>query len=76
MKIRLITIGKTDEAYLKQGIEKYVARLKHYADFQIIELPDVKMGKKQNVSKQKEPFFNIKISKVTGINKFQVLELL
>ena len=54
MKIKLITIGKTDESYLKEGIDKYVARLKHYVDFEIKEIPDVKMGKKPNVSIQKE----------------------
>lgn len=54
MKIKLITIGKTDEQFLKEGINKYVARLKHYIDFQIIEIPDVKMGKKINVILQKE----------------------
>jgi len=54
MKIKLITIGKTDERYLKEGIDKYVARLKHYIDFEIKEIPDVKMGKKQNTSIQKD----------------------
>jgi 23S rRNA (pseudouridine1915-N3)-methyltransferase len=54
MKIRLITIGKTDESYLKEGISKYVSRLKHYISFEIIELPDVKTGKKLNVNLQKE----------------------
>ena len=54
MKIKLITIGKTDESYLKVGIDKYVSRLKHYVDFEIKEIPDLKMGKKQNTSIQKE----------------------
>ncbi|MGB0881626.1 MAG: 23S rRNA (pseudouridine(1915)-N(3))-methyltransferase RlmH [Vicingaceae bacterium] len=54
MKIKLVSIGKTDESYVKEGITKYVARLKHYTSFEIIEIPDVKMGKKQNISKQKE----------------------
>ena len=54
MKIRLITIGKTDEAYLKEGINKYLSRIKHYISFEMIELPDVKMGKKLNVNLQKE----------------------
>jgi 23S rRNA (pseudouridine1915-N3)-methyltransferase len=54
MKIRLITIGKTDESYLKEGISKYVSRLKHYISFEMIELPDVKTGKKLNVNLQKE----------------------
>jgi 23S rRNA (pseudouridine1915-N3)-methyltransferase len=54
MKIRLITVGKTDEPYLKEGIAKYISRLKHYINFEMIELPDVKVGKKLNVKLQKE----------------------
>jgi len=54
MKIKLITIGKTDESYLKEGIAKYVSRLKHYVDFEIKEILDVKTGKKLNTSLQKE----------------------
>jgi 23S rRNA (pseudouridine1915-N3)-methyltransferase len=54
MKIRLITIGKTDENYLIEGISKYISRLKHYVDFDTIVIADVKMGKKINVELQKE----------------------
>lgn len=54
MKIKLITIGKTDENYLKEGIEKYVNRLKHYSSFENVVINDVKMGKKTNVELQKE----------------------
>lgn len=54
MKIKLITIGKTDENYLKEGIEKYINRLKHYSSFEIIVINDVKMGKKANAELQKE----------------------
>lgn len=54
MKIKLITIGKTDERYLKEGIDKYVSRLKHYVDFQVVEIADVKMGKKQKIALQKD----------------------
>jgi len=44
MHIKLITIGKTDEAYLKQGISKYTDRLKHYVPFLIVELPEQKIS--------------------------------
>ncbi len=54
MKIKLITIGKTDEIYLNEGIDKYIARLKHYIDYELKEIPDVKMGKKLNINLQKE----------------------
>ena len=54
MKIKLIVIGKTDEVYLKEGISKYVSRLKYYINFEVKEIPDVKIGKKQNTNLQKE----------------------
>ena len=54
MKIKLIAIGKTDEAYLKEGIDKYLGRLKHYIQFEFIIVNDVKLGKKSNVEVQKE----------------------
>ncbi len=40
MKTSLLIIGKTDEDYLKVGIEKYVDRLKHYVNLDIQYLPD------------------------------------
>lgn len=39
MKITLLTIGKTDQDYLKTGLEIYQKRLKHYIPFEIKELP-------------------------------------
>ena len=54
MKIKLLAIGKTDETYLNTGIEKYSQRLKHYIPFEFQIIPDVKMGSKINIEKQKE----------------------
>ncbi len=54
MKIKLITVGKTDEDYLKVGVLKYESRLKHYINFENEVIPDIKTGKKLNVSLQKE----------------------
>jgi len=54
VKIKLIVIGKTNESYLKEGILKYTNRLKHYVEFEIKELPDVKIGKKLNIDLQKK----------------------
>jgi 23S rRNA (pseudouridine1915-N3)-methyltransferase len=72
MKIRLITIGKTDESYLKEGIHKYMARLKHYINFEMVELPDVKTGKKLNTTLQKEAE-GVEISKLISKTDFMVL---
>ncbi|MFZ6050867.1 23S rRNA (pseudouridine(1915)-N(3))-methyltransferase RlmH [Halocola ammonii] len=45
MKIQLIAVGKTAFPYLKQGMEIYLNRLKHYGKFEYLEIPDVKQGK-------------------------------
>ena len=42
MKIALITIGKTNEKYLDDGMAIYLKRLKHYCHFEVLELKDVK----------------------------------
>lgn len=42
MKITLLTIGKTDEKWLKEGIAKYLDRLKHYISFRVIEISSPK----------------------------------
>lgn len=53
MKITFLVIGKTDEAYLREGIEKYLKRLKHYIVFQYLEIPDLKNTKHLNEAEQK-----------------------
>ena len=54
MKITFITVGKTDEKYVQEGIAKYLDRLKHYINFETIIIPDVKQGKKQDIERQKD----------------------
>ena len=46
MKIVLLTLGKTSEQYLLDGIERYKNRLKHYIPFEIIEIPNIKKTQK------------------------------
>jgi len=46
VKIRLIVIGKTNEPYLREGIEIYVKRLSFYTNFKLIELDEIKGSKK------------------------------
>ena len=40
MKIKIYAIGHLKEAYLKQGIQEYLERLKPYAQVEIIEVND------------------------------------
>lgn len=56
VKIKLIAIGKTADKNLQNLIETYQQRLKHYIQFQIEVIPDIKNSKKlsDNLVKEKE----------------------
>ncbi|WP_299255157.1 23S rRNA (pseudouridine(1915)-N(3))-methyltransferase RlmH [uncultured Cytophaga sp.] len=45
MKLHLWTIGKTNDAYLKEGCDQYLKRLPHYLPFEYIEIPEPKNTK-------------------------------
>lgn len=42
MKITLLTVGKTDIKWVKEGLEMYSSRLKHYVNFDVVEIPELK----------------------------------
>lgn len=42
MKLKLITVGRTDKQWIKDGMEIYLSRLKHYIPFSMTEIPDIK----------------------------------
>jgi 23S rRNA (pseudouridine1915-N3)-methyltransferase len=54
MKICLLVIGKTDEAYLQQGIEIFLKRIPHYISFELKVIPDLKNSKNLSEEQQKE----------------------
>ena len=54
MKIRLITMGKTTNNYLKEGISIYLSRLKHYTNFSILELDEIKGSKKTSMDEYRK----------------------
>lgn len=61
MKITLLTVGKTEDKYLREGIEVYLKRLKHYIPFKIIDIPELKntksLSREQQKSKEAELIF-------------------
>ena len=42
MKIVLLTVGKTDVSWVREGLQLYVSRLQHYARFELREIPELK----------------------------------
>ena len=42
MKITLLTVGKTDVRWVREGLELYFSRLSHYVRFALKEIPELK----------------------------------
>ncbi|HWW40583.1 23S rRNA (pseudouridine(1915)-N(3))-methyltransferase RlmH [Pedobacter sp.] len=53
MKITLLVVGKTEDKYLIEGIDKYLNRLKHYIGFNLTVIPDIKNTKNLTEAQQK-----------------------
>jgi 23S rRNA (pseudouridine1915-N3)-methyltransferase len=67
MKVKLVTIGKTDESYLIEGQKEYTTRIQHYLTLEVIEIPGLKnashLGQKEWKAKEATkilPFFTPK----------------
>ena len=54
MRIRVISIGKTNIDFVKEGIEMYEQRIRRYINFEWEELQDVK-----NSAKLKQPMLKL-----------------
>ena len=54
MKAVLLVIGKTDESYIIEGINKYANRISKYMPFEIDVIPDLKNRKNMQHLQQKE----------------------
>ena len=65
MKITFVTVGKTEDAYLKEGIEKYVKRLKHYTKLEMAEIPELKNTKALTEEQQKTREAELILKKLT-----------
>ncbi len=46
MNVKLITVGKTSASYLREGELEYQNRLKHYMNFERVDLNDLKVSNK------------------------------
>jgi 23S rRNA (pseudouridine1915-N3)-methyltransferase len=54
MKITLLTIGKTDDEYIKTGIAEYSKRINRYTRFSVDTIPDVRRTSNLPEALQKE----------------------
>ena len=56
MNVKLITVGKTDVPWVKEGLDLYASRLSHYVPFTVTEIPQLKKAAalSEDQIKQKE----------------------
>ncbi len=53
MDIQLLVVGRTTIRFVKEGIEEYQKRLKHYIPYAISEIPDLKSTRGLSEDQQK-----------------------
>jgi 23S rRNA (pseudouridine1915-N3)-methyltransferase len=74
MKITFLTVGKTEDAYLKDGIDKYVKRLKHYIKLELVDLPELKNTKALTEQQQKAKEAELILKKITPLDHVILLD--
>ena|ERR1700744_475526 len=74
MKITFLTVGKTEDAYLKEGIDKYAKRLKHYTRLNFIEIDELKNTKALTQEQQKVKEAELILKKITPTDHVILLD--
>jgi len=74
MKISLICIGRTEETWIKEGMNIYVSRLKHYFPFTCAEIPALKQVGNIVPLKQKEKEGELILRATEGCDKVFLLD--
>ncbi len=74
MKIKVLAIAKTEETYLKTGMDIYCSKLPHYFPFEYIECPAVKQTKNMTKEQQKEKEGEVLLSKITNTDTVVLLD--
>ena len=74
MKIKLLAIGKTDDKNLQTLIEAYQNRLKHYINFEIDVIADIKNVKNLTETQQKEKEGELILKKIATTDVLILLD--
>ncbi|MGY4386651.1 23S rRNA (pseudouridine1915-N3)-methyltransferase [Pedobacter sp. UYP24] len=74
MKITLLVVGKTEDKYLLEGIEKYIGRLKHYIGFNLLVIPEIKNTKNLSEAQQKNKEAELILKLVSNSDQLILLD--
>lgn len=74
MKITLLAVGKTEDKYLIEGIEKYLGRLKHYIGFNLVIIPELKNTKNLTEAQQKTKEAELILKQISNTDSLLLLD--
>jgi len=74
MKIKLLTVGKTDDKNLEQLIDDYKRRLGHYVKFELALIPDIKNTKNLSEIEQREKEGALILKNITPTDQMILLD--
>tara|TARA_B100001057_G_scaffold289922_1_gene289970 strand:- start:174 stop:647 length:474 start_codon:yes stop_codon:yes gene_type:complete len=74
VKIKVLVLGKTDAKALKELIQKYESRLRHYIPFSMEIIPDLKNTKNLSISLQKEKEGQLILNKINTSDRLFLLD--
>jgi len=74
MNIKLIVVGKTDVGFVREGLEEYLSRLKHYVPFSYEEIPALRDQKGASPAIIKEREAALILKKIEGVDRVVILD--
>lgn len=74
MKITLLLVGKTEEAYLREGVGIYLNRLRHYIRVDFVEINELKNTRGLSQEQQKEKEADLILKKLLPTDQVILLD--
>jgi len=74
MKIKLLAIGKTDDKSLHALIQIYQERLRHYINFELVIIPELKNSKNLSENQQKEKEGDLLLKEMRSTDQLILLD--
>lgn len=74
MRIRVLSIGKTNIPFVKEGLNEYTNRINHYLKFSWEELNDVKNGGKLTVEQLRKEEGKLILSQIVASDHLVLLD--
>jgi 23S rRNA (pseudouridine1915-N3)-methyltransferase len=74
MKVTLLVVGKTEDSWIREGLDVYAGRLKHYLPFNLVELPALKQSGKMLPEHQKEKEGELILKACAGADRVFLLD--